>query len=125
MLEVYSTNVTAAANAAFPLNNVTIKKGCSAQISGTSAIQLNKCGVYMVAVDGSAAAASTIQLAKNNVLQPQAQSIGMSPAFYTLVQVSTNNNNCCCSSPTLIQIINPTTAEETLTNLNVSITKIC
>ena len=125
MLEVYSLNVTAAANSPFALNNVTIQKGCTATLSGVGTIQLNKCGVYMVAVNGSAAAASTIQVTKNGVLQPQAQSTGTSPAFTTLVQVPTSNSNCCCSSPTLVQVVNPTDAAETLTSLNVVVTKIC
>lgn len=125
MLEVYSLNVIAEAGADFSLNNVTIEKGCTAKVTGTSTIQLNKCGVYMVSCDASAAAASTIQLRKNGVLQPQAQAVGTNPSFVTLVQVPNNNTNCCCSSPTILQIANPTTATETLTNLNVCITKIC
>lgn len=125
MLQVYSLNVTAAAAATFPLTSVTIKKGCTAELVGTGTIQLNKCGIYMVQVNGSAAAASTIQLAKNGVVQPQAQSTGTSPAFTTLIQVSQNNTECCCTSPTTIQVVNPTTASETLTALNVVVTKVC
>lgn len=125
MLEVYSLNVTAAADASFSLDNVTIEKGCTARLIGNSTIQLNKCGVYMVSCDGSAAAAATIQLKKDGVLQPQAQSVGTSPSFMTLVQVPNNNTNSCCSSPTTLQIVNPTAASETLTNLNVCVTKVC
>ena len=125
MLEAYSLNVTAAAGAPFPLNNVTIEKGCSVELNGVGTIRLNKCGVYMVAANASAATASTIQMIKNGVLQPQAQSVGNSPSFISLVQVPTNNSNCCCSSPTIVQIINPTDAAETLTSLNVCVTKIC
>ena len=79
----------------------------------------------MVSCDGSAAAAATIQLKKDGVLQPQAQSVGTSPSFMTLVQVPNNNTNSCCSSPTTLQIVNPTAASETLTNLNVCVTKVC
>ena len=125
MFEGYSLNVTAAADAAFPINNVTIQKGCTAVLNGTSTVQFNKCGVYMVACNGSAAAASTIQLAKDGVLQPQAQSTGTSPAFVTLVQVPNSNSNCCCSSPTIVQVVNPTAAAETLTSLNIVVTKVC
>jgi hypothetical protein len=125
MLEVYSLNVTAAAGAAFPLTSETIQKGCTAELVGAGSIQLNKCGVYMVAVNGSAAAASTIQLNKNGVLQPQAQSTGTSPAFVTLVQVPQNNTNCCCTSPVTLTVVNPTDASETLTSLNVVVTKVC
>ena len=125
MLEAYSLNVTAAASSPFALNNVTIQKGCTATLNGVGTIQLNKCGVYMIAVNGSAAAASTIQLTRNGVLQPQAQSTGTSPAFTTLVQVPTSNSNCCCSSPTVVQVLNPMDAAETLTSLNVVVTKVC
>lgn len=80
----------------------------------------------MIACNASAAAASTIQLAKDGVLLKEAQSTGTSPAFVTLVQVPKNNSNCCCySSPTIVQIINPTTASETLTSLNIVVTKVC
>ena len=125
MLEAYSLNVTAAAGAAFPLTSVSIEKGCTADLIGSGSIQLNKCGVYMVAVNGSAAAASTIQLTKNGILQPQAQSTGTSPAFYTLVQVPSNNTSCCCKAPTVITVVNPTDASETLTSLNICVTKVC
>ena len=125
MLQVYSLNVTAAAGATFPLTSVTLQKGCTAELVGAGSIQLNKCGIYMVAVDADAAAASTIQLTKNGVLQPQAQSVGTSPTFTTLVQVPQSNTNCCCTSPTTIQVVNPTAAAETLTSLNVVVTKLC
>ena len=125
MFEGYSLNVTAEAGANFPINNVTIEKGNTTVLSGAATIQLNKCGVYMVACDASSAAATTIQLRKDGVLQPQAQSTGTSLSFVTLVQVTNNNSNCYCSSPTVVQIGNPTTSSETLTNLNVCVTKIC
>lgn len=125
MLQAYSLNVTANTNAAFPFNNVTLKKGCTAELSGINTIELNKCGVYMVQVNASAAAASTIQLTKDGVLQPQAQSTGTSPSFSTLVQVPTNNTCCCCSSPTRIQVVNPATAAATLTSINIVVTKLC
>jgi len=70
MLQGYSLNVTAAAGSPFTISSVTIEKGCTAEFTGTGSIQLNKCGVYMVACNGSAAASSTIQLTKNGVLQP-------------------------------------------------------
>ncbi len=125
MLQVYSLNVTAGADATFPLTSVAFEKGSSAELVGAGSIELNKCGVYVVAVNGSAAAASTIQLTKNGILQPQAQSTGTSPAFTTLVQVPQNNTNCCCTSPVTIQVVNPTDASETLTSLNVVVTKLC
>ena len=124
MFQAYSLNVTAAAGAAFPLTNVVIDKGCNTDAVGAASIQLNKCGVYMVAVNGSAAAASTIQLTKNGMLLPQAQSTGTSQAFTTLIQVPHNNTNCPCSSPVVIQVVNPTEASETLTSLNIVVTQL-
>ena len=125
MLEAYSLNVTVAADAAVPFDNVSLEKGCTAILQSPSTIALNKCGVYMVSVDASSAAATTIQLYKDGVAQPQAQSTGLNPHFETLVQVSHNNCGCCCSSPTNIQVLNTGDAEATFTNINVVITKVC
>ena len=125
MLEAYSLNVTVPADSAVPFNNVTLKKGCTVDLNGVATIELNKCGVYMVEVDASASAASTIQLFKEGVAQAQAQSTGTSPSFVTLVQVSENNSKCCCSSPTNIQVKNAGTASATFTDVNVVVTKVC
>ena len=125
MLEAYSLNVTVPANSAVPFNNVTIRKGCTAELNGVSTIELNKCGVYMVEVDASSSAAATIQLFKDGVAQPQAQSTGTSPSFTTLVQVSENNSNCCCSAPTNVQVRNAGTASATFTDVNIVVTKVC
>ena len=124
MLEAYSLNIDVAANAAIPFNNVHVEKGCTAVLPSPSTIQLNKCGVYMVAVDASAAAAATIQLYRDDVAQPQAISTGTSPSFITLVQVDHNNScNCPCSRPTTIQVKTP--AETTFTDANIVVTKVC
>lgn len=126
MLEAYSLNVTVPATSSIPFNNVTLQKGCTAVLTSPASIELNRCGVYMISVDASAAAASTIQLSKDGVLQPQAQAVGTSPSFVTFVQVDKNNNpNCCCSSPVTIRIVNPTTADETFTNVNICVSKLC
>ena len=77
----------------------------------------------MVSVDASAEASTTLQLYKDGVAQPQAQSTGLTPSFTTLVQVDKNNSCCACSSPTTIQIHNSTAT--TLTNANITVTKIC
>ena len=124
MLEVYSLNQTVATMDPIPFTNVALKKGCTAELSGTSTIQLNKCGVYMVECNTSSATATTIQLYKNGVAQEQAQSTGTTPGFTTLVQVTENNTNCPCSSPTTIQILNADDAEATFTDARVVVTKI-
>lgn len=125
MLEVYSLNTTVAAGTAVPFDNVAIKKGNTVELVGVSTIQFNKCGVYMVSCDGSSAAAATIQLTKNGVVQSQAQSTGENFSFVTLIQVPSNNSDCYCVSPTTAQIINGGDAAATLTNINLVITKIC
>lgn len=124
MLQAYSLNVTAGAGAAFPLTNVVVQKGQSVVLSGAT-IQFNKCGVYMLECNGSAAAAVTVQVMKDGVLLPYAQSTGTAPSFLTLIQVTENNTNCPCTSPTTVQIMNPADAAATLTVLNVVVTKIC
>lgn len=122
MIEVYSTNIDVDIDSAVPFQNVSLKKGCTAELSGTSTIKLNKCGVYMVACNASASAATTIQLFKDSVAQPQAQSTGTNPTFTTLVQVSDNNTCCACTSPVSLQIITDTAV--TFTDINVTVTKI-
>lgn len=123
MLEAYSLNVSVGANSPIPFNSVSVEKGCTAVLSSPTTIDLNKAGVYMVACDVSTATANTIQLSKDGVLQPQAQSTGTSPSFTTLVQVDRNNTTCCCTSPTVIRIV--LTTAGTLTDANVSVTKVC
>lgn len=122
MLEAYSLNKTVVAEAPIEFDNISIKKGCSITSSGDSTFSLNKCGVYRVSVNGSAEASTTLQLYKDGVAIPQAQSTGTNPAFTTLVQVNhNNNNNCCCSSPVNLQVYNSTAG--TLSNINIVITK--
>lgn len=123
MLEIYGLNVTAVADTPLEFNNTSVKKGCTAELESPSTIQLNKCGVYMVEFDGSAAASNTVQMYKDGVAQPQAQSTGTNPSFTTLVQVDHNNSGCCCSSPVTLKFI-PTGAG-TFTDINVCVTKIC
>ena len=135
MLQAYSSNLDVAANAAFTFNNVTVDKGCAERLSGSSSIELDKQGVYLVEVDGfataSAATLVSVQLFVNGVAQPQAISsyTGVSAAvdtfgFKTLIQVT--ENNCPCnntSSPTVLQVRNSITAL-TDAHINIIVTKI-
>ena len=123
MLEAYSIGITAAAESAVPFNSVSIVKGCTAKLASPTSVELNKCGVYMVAVDATASAETTLQLTKDGVAQPQAQSTGTACSFTTLVQVPTNNSACACASPVTLQVLN--SAAVTLDNANITITKIC
>lgn len=122
MIESYSTNIAVNANANIPFNSTSLQKGCTVTKTAPDTFALNKCGVYMVAVDISTTTSTTIQLVKDGVLQAQAQSTGLSPSFVTLVQVKDNNSCCPCSSPTIIQVRN--TVAGTLTDANITITKI-
>ena len=81
MLESYSLNAITSADSPIPFNNTTIEKGCTVTISGPASIQLNKRGIYMVSFNAVSSAASTVQLYKNGVAVPQAQSAGNSPSF--------------------------------------------
>lgn len=123
MLQAYSLNEAVAAGNAIPFRNQTIKKGCTAELAGVGVIQLNRCGVYMIECDASSTAAATMQLYKDGVALPQAQSTGTSPSFTTLVQVAENNSVCCpCSSPTLLRVVSVTAS--TYTNANIVVTKV-
>ena len=123
MIEAYSTNVAVGANANIPFNSVSLCKGCTVSKPAVDTFNLNKHGVYMVEVDASSVTSTTIQLYKDGVAQPQAQSTGLTPSFTTLVQVDHDNTECCCSSPTVIQVRNVTAG--TLTDANICITKVC
>ena len=123
MLEAYSQNITVTANQSIPFNNVSLKKGCTAELITPTTIQFNKCGVYMVACGVSAGATSTIQLLKNGVAQPQARRTGTSPSFTTLVVAEDNNSCCPCSLPTTVQVTCDTAG--TLTDAEIAVTKIC
>lgn len=123
MLQVYSINQAVSANGVVPFNNVVIDKGCAENLSGVGTIELNKSGVYEVTVDGVASTSTTLQLFKNGVALPQAQSTGTTLAFTTFVQVVNNNCNCnICSSPVTLQVKN--TTETTLTNVNITVDKL-
>lgn len=123
MLQAYSENVAVAANAPVPFNNQVIRKGATVVMAGPGTIELNRMGVYMVSVDGVAGTETTIQLYRDGVAMPQAQSTGTVVGFETLVQANANNNQCCCSSPVKLQVMNTTAA--TFDNVNIVVTKLC
>ena len=136
MIQGYSTNLEVAANQAYPINNITLKKGCSVIQSGPATIQLNQRGIYLVHYDGFATATvgGTIstQLYINGVAQPEAVSeyeaadvAAAGPLhFETCVQVSNNNCNCnITSSPTILQFVNNGIAVEDA-HINVVVTKL-
>lgn len=135
MIEIYSNNINVDENAVVPFNNISIKKGCTAVLSAPSTIQINKCGIYMIECNASAIASAdgvvSIQLYKNGIPQPQAQSSAtcangsnIAVGFATLVQVQQSNGYGCCDAPTLLHIVNTGVGVE-YDNINVCVTKIC
>ena len=135
MLELYSLNVEVAENGSVPFNNVNIVKGQTATHSAPASVELNKKGIYMVQVNGSAALAESgtvsVQLAKNGMLQAQAQSIASAAAstitpfgFTTLVQVPFDNTCACNTAPTTLQLIN-TGLASTFSFVQMVVTKVC
>jgi hypothetical protein len=135
MIEAYSNNITVATDATVPFINVNIQKGCTAKIESSGTIELNKAGIYMVTVDAAGTPSSdgdmSIQLYKNGIAQPQAQSIvdgtttaAANMSFTTLVQVKDNNTCSCCTSPTFIRVVN-TGVPVVYAITNIVVTKIC
>ena len=136
MLELYSLNVAVDANGDIPLNNSNFSKGCTATHSAPATIELNKKGVYRVAVNASVTPAAAgpvgIQLVKNGIASAPAQSIATGAVestatlgFETLVQVPFDNTCCCATSPTNLQLINPTTVASTYSIVDVVVSKLC
>lgn len=123
MLEAYSLNVAVGDDTAIPFNNVTVEKGCTARLTAPGTIELNKRGIYIVYFDAVAGTSTTVQLYKNGIAQPQAQSTGTAVSFVTLVQVPADNTCACCTSPTVLRVVNTTAG--TFTNANVAVTKLC
>ena len=137
MIQVYSKNITVNADASIPFNNVALIKGCSVRQQGTSTLLFNKSGIYELTISATANAETagdiSIQLEKNNVLQPQAISTVTAAdtatlytlGFSTFVQVPQNNCNCNCSTiPTTVEIMN-VGESATFDTIDVIVTKIC
>ena len=135
MIQLYSTNVNVDTNSPIPLNNIKLIKGTTAVHSAPASIELNRSGIYMVTVNASitpaAAGTVSIQLVKDNVVEPAAVSSATGAAdsisslsFSTLVQVRDNNTCCCNTSPTVLQLLN-TGQAGVFSIVNIVITKIC
>ena len=136
MLEAYAVNQTFTANSVVPFTSVSLIKGETAVLTGTSSIQLNRAGVYMVTAvftgTPAAAGAATIQMTKDGVVQPQATitdptvltTVGVTLPISTLVQVSESNSCCCCKAPTVLQFVNAGVGLNNAAS-HVTVTKIC
>jgi hypothetical protein len=137
MIETYSKNVSVLSGSRIPFNNINLEKGTSTIKQGTGSIQLNNCGVYKVCVTAVATADEagvvSIQLEKDNVLQPQAVSSYTAAdttslftlSFTTLVQVPRNNcRSNCCIAPTVIDVNNAGVGA-TFETVDIVVDKIC
>lgn len=137
MIEAYSSNITVPENQPVPFNSVSLAKGCEVVQRVLNTFVFNECGVYEVEVDASGSTTGTtavnlqLQLYKNGVPQPQADTVAQSTAaadvvamgFKTFVQVPQDNTSCCCSTPTTIQLMNGPAAINLLT-ANIAIKKV-
>ena len=56
MLQAYSVGVDVSADGIIPFNNVIVDKGCAEELTGVGTIELEKAGMYLVLVDGTASA---------------------------------------------------------------------
>lgn len=136
MLNAYTIGATIANGAYVPFTTISLVKGGTAELSGTTSIQLNKAGVYMVTanITGLPAANGNARVAmlKDGVEQDQATAVvtgvastlGVTLPINTLVQVPHNNGLCCCTSPTVLSFENQgvglNQADATIT-----VTRIC
>lgn len=135
MIETYSNNITVPSNASVPLNTV-FRKGTTVTKSGDASIQLNKCGIYEIAVSASGIAASggliTLQLMVNGVALPNAfasltaadTTSTHSLAFTTKVQVPTTYNENCPCSESFIVSLNNAGVEATYSLVDILVTKL-
>ena len=155
MIETYSKNIDVTESTAIPLNTIALMKGCTATKSGTTAIQLQRAGIYEVNVSATAklqalASAPTsttdstavaqagdsnviaIQLYKDNVTQPQAYSAvtasdttSLHPLSFTTLVQVPTNNSQCCCSSPVTIDIVNQGADATYDTIDVVVTKIC
>ena len=137
MIEIYSKNITVGENELIPFNIVSLKKGATVTNSGSYELVFNQCGIYQLtlsavaepaAAETSTASTISVNLIKDGVVIPQAQSEETSTgaaalSFSTLVQVNRNNNPCVCSTPVICSIRN-TGVAATFSNIDVVVTKI-
>lgn len=137
MLNAYSNAQTiSATNGIIPFTSVSLVKGQTVELSGTSTILLHKAGIYLVnmVVAGTPAAAGavTVSMTKDGVTQPQATltdptaltTVGVTMPISTLVQVQDSDGCCCCKAPVVLQFTNTGVG---LNNANaiLTITKVC
>lgn len=103
MLQAYSKGVSVSPNSIYPFNTTFILTGCVATLNGSTSINLNKPGIYMIEFNGQASPTGengvvSVQLYNDGVAMPQANSSAYatmgnpaSLSFSTLIKVG-----CLC-----------------------------
>ena len=114
MLQLYSSGIDIAANAAVPFENTNLQTGCVAVQTAPANVSLTKPGIYEISVDGFATAGAaglvTMQLYADGIAVEQAVSsfTGAAAAvgnfhFKTFVEVG----GCCCrGANTVLRLMN-------------------
>ena len=125
MIYVYSiSSQTVATEGPVQFSAVGVQRGREVTQSTETTITINCPGTYEIAFNGTAAAASTLQLYLNGEALSGALAEGTSLAFTALAAV---NPNCCAITtnlPARIQVINTGAAEATLSNAALTIVKV-
>lgn len=139
MLYTYNNaSQTLAQNAPIVFSTNGVAKGCSAtHVAGSTAVNLNKPGIYMVqfnadAVESGTAGNLTAQLQGNGVAITGAESTAYSGAttdimnlsFTALVKV---NPNCCAITTNIPYVLTVQNTGEgaTYSNAAITVTKVC
>lgn len=138
MIQLYSDDLTVAAGATIPLNNVSYFKGNSATHYAPATIELNQRGVYLIKVDAYGAPTEEgefgVQVVVNGV--PRADAINQATAVAAgdyvsvstccLISVAQTDCPCnCTSAPTTVSLINPTEVNADGAHYNVIVSKLC
>ena len=125
MLYVYSiSDQTVAIEGPVQFTTVGIQKGRNIVQTTETTLTINCPGIYEVTFNGTAAAASTLQLYLNGEALPGALAEGTSLAFTALAQV---NPNCCAITnnlPARLQVVNVGAAAADLSNAALTILKV-
>ena len=135
MLYAYSnSNQVVPANGTVAFNNIAVQTGRTATLNGSTNIQLNRPGFYLVHFNGdfTATALTSLQLYINGVLYPGAE-FALTPSaaantntgsFEAIVQVTPQTTCNCANNPRVLTIRNNGTASITMSNAAITVTKL-
>ena len=125
MIYVYSiSSQTVATEGPVQFTTIGVQKGRGITQTTETTLTINCPGTYEIAFNGTAAAASTLQLYLNGEAVGGALAEGTSLAFTALAAV---NPNCCAVTtnlPARLQVLNTGDAAATLSNAALTIMKV-